>query len=133
MAHQEGALTVSDGKAHIVTALRGDRPGRALLIGDGTSDLLAARAVDLFVGYGGVVSRPRVRAEAPVFLNVESLAPLLVLAAGPAAVRRLRHTPHEAVFYRGLQLIAEGALEFTHERLDSKFQQAYQAVYPRSD
>ena len=133
LAHREGALTVSDGKAHIVRALRGDKKGRSLLIGDGTSDLLASRAVDLFVGYGGVVTRERVRNEAPIFLQWESLAPLLVLAAGPAAVRRLRHTPHHAVFTKGLHLIAEGALEFTDERLNSKFNRAYQAVYSGTD
>jgi phosphoserine phosphatase len=133
MAHRKGALTVSDGKAHIVRALRGEKTGRSLLIGDGTSDLLASRAVDLFVGYGGVVTRERVREEAPIFLKLESLAPLLVLAAGPAAVRRLRHTPHHAVFTKGLHLIAEGALEFTDERLNSKFHRAYQAVHSGTD
>jgi phosphoserine phosphatase len=62
---EESALTVSDGKAEIVRELQGAAHGRSLLIGDGSSDLLAGRAVDLFVGFGGVVSRDRVRAEAP--------------------------------------------------------------------
>ena len=130
MSFNQGALTVSDGKAAIVAELLQGKTGRSLLIGDGTSDLLAGRAVDLFVGYGGVVTRPRVAAEAPVFLATASLAPLLVLAAGPAAIRRLRDPQHQAVFRKGLALIGnDGNLEFKDERLKSKFFAAYQTVY----
>ncbi len=93
LTYEEGALTASDGKAQIVHELLDGQEGRSLLIGDGASDLLAARAVDLFVGYGGVVSRPRVRAEAPAFIHSRSMAPLLALAAGPAAIRQVIDTP----------------------------------------
>lgn len=125
----EGALTISDGKAQIVRDLIGNQPGRSLLIGDGISDLLASRAVDLFVGYGGVVARPRVLAEAPVTVISKSLAPLLVLAAGPAGRRRVQNTPHEGVFQKGLDLIASGAMTFQNERLKKKFNEAYQAIH----
>ena len=47
---EQGSLTISDGKAEIVRELLGEQDGRSLLIGDGSSDLLASRAVDLFVG-----------------------------------------------------------------------------------
>ncbi len=131
--YDDGSLTVSDGKADIVRDLLQGREGRSLLVGDGVSDLLASRAVDLFAGYGGVVTRPRVLAEAPAFVHTRSLAPLLVLAAGPAALRRLRGTSHEAVFTRGLRWIAEGAISFQDEQLKTKFHQAYQALYSRPD
>lgn len=130
--HEEGALTISDGKAHIVQELLGESEltsDRTLLIGDGSSDLLAGKAVDLFVGFGGVVERTRVRQEAPVFLHTPSLAPLLVLAAGPAAAHRLQNTPHTATFEKGYQLIQTGALSFNNERLKSKFFQAVNASY----
>ena len=133
--YDDGALTVSDGKAEIVRQLRGDHPGRALLIGDGNSDLLASRAVDLFVGYGGVITRPRVLAKAPCFIHSPSLAPLLALAAGPEALQQLRHTPHEAIGQKSLNLIATGAITFQNERLKTKFSQAeqtaHQTVHPR--
>lgn len=134
--YEEGALTISDGKAQIVRELLAEHHGepeaghgRSLLIGDGASDLLAGTAVDLFVGYGGVVERARVRQEAPVFLHTPSLAPLLLLAAGPSVGRRLQGTPHYAIFEKGVQLIQTGALSFNHDKLESKFFQAIHATY----
>ena len=129
--YEEGALTVSDGKAKIVKELLGSQSGRSLLIGDGSSDLLASHTVDLFVGFGGVVQRERVKAESPAFIHTASLAPLLLLAAGPAAIRQTKDTPHEAVFQKAFNLINSGAINFNHEQLKEKFQQAYQAVHSR--
>ena len=131
--YEEGALTVSDGKAQIVRELLAGRSGRSLLIGDGNSDLHASREVDLFVGFGGVVARPAVKAGAPIFLSSASLAPLLHLAAGPAASRRLVGSEHEPIFAKGANLINSGALAFNNERLEQKFHTAYQTVYPRSN
>jgi len=134
MTFARGSLTVSDGKSEIVAELLQGKTGRSLLVGDGTSDLLAGRAVDLFVGFGGVVTRPRVAAEAPAFLSTASLAPILALAAGPAAIRRLQNAQQRAVFRKGLQLIAgDGNLEFKDERLNAKFFAAYQTVHSGTD
>jgi len=127
MNFDEGPLTVSDGKALIVKELMGSASGKSLLIGDGSSDLLASRAVDLFVGYGGVVARERVLAEAPVFLHSRSLAPLLPLITGPAACRAARNQPYEPLFKKGLQLIETGAITFKDERLNQKFRSALDA------
>ena len=55
LTFEEGALTISDGKAEIITSILAGAHGRSLLVGDGQSDLLASRAVKLFVGYGGVI------------------------------------------------------------------------------
>lgn len=129
LAFQESALTVSDGKAQIVKEFLHNQKGRSLLIGDGSSDLLASSAVDLFVGFGGVVERARVRAAAPVFIHSRSLAPVLALAAGPAMLSRLPHTLGKSV----RALIERGAITFNDERLKTKFHEAYQAVYPRTD
>jgi phosphoserine phosphatase len=131
--YEEGALTVSDGKAQIVQELLGTQNGRSLLIGDGNSDLLAGHTVDLFVGFGGVVQRERVKAESPAFIHTASLAPLLLLAAGPAAIRQAKDTPHEAVFQKAFSLTNTGAINFNHERLKEKFHQAYQTIYSRTD
>jgi phosphoserine phosphatase len=127
MTYQEGALTISDGKAQIVRELLGDQRGRSLLIGDGNSDLLAGRAVDLFVGYGGVVSRPKVRAEAPVFIECQSLAPLLAVAGGPAELRILNAWPmhYPSLSLKAQYLIHQGALIFNDEQLESKFRRAF--------
>jgi phosphoserine phosphatase len=134
MAYEDGALTVSDGKAEIVEELLGAKHGRTLLVGDGYSDLLAGRAVHLFAGYGGVVQRQLVLEQAPLYLQSTSLAPLLPIAAGPAAIRRLIGTSHEALSRKALDLIRAGAIRFNDERLNAKFSAAFdaadQAIYP---
>ncbi len=122
--YHKGALAVSDGKADIVKRFVGGQSGSSLLIGDGTSDLLASRAVDLFVGYGGVVARTRVEREAPVFIRCTSLAPVLALAAGPAALHKCRDIDITLV-HKTIALVASGALEFREERLRAKFARAW--------
>ena len=133
LAHDEGALTVSDGKAQIVRELLGNQHGRSLLIGDGYSDLVAGTAatppvVNLFVGFGGVVNRERVRASAPAFIHSTSLAPLLALAAGPASLAHLQTTEHEPIANKALTLIETGAITFTNEQLKTKFDDAFSAT-----
>ncbi|MCI0396939.1 MAG: hypothetical protein L0322_18640, partial [Chloroflexi bacterium] len=131
----EEVLTLSDGKADLVRKLLGDQPGRSLLVGDGVSDLIASRAVDLFVGFGGVVQRPRVVAEAPVYVHSPSLAPLLALAAGPMAVYRLGNSRYQAILEKAHHFIATGAITFKDEQLKTKFLEAWsashKAVYSR--
>jgi phosphoserine phosphatase len=132
----EPALTVSQGKSLIARSFLAQQTGRSLLIGDGVSDLLAGQAVDLFVGFGGVNARPRVVAEAPVFIHSASLAPLLPLAAGPAALSRagaLADERDRGLVQKAFSLIASGAITFQNERLDQKFTEAYQAVHTGTD
>ncbi len=129
MTYEEGALTVSDGKAEIVRDLLGDQSGRSLLIGDGSSDLLAGHAVDLFVGFGGVTRRERVLAEAPVYIHTPSLAPLLLVAGGPTLLKQLPNTPFQELGQKALDLYQTGALTFTNERLESKFRKAIDATH----
>lgn len=124
LAYEEGALTVSDGKAEVVQALLRGKNGRSLLIGDGSSDLLASRAVDLFVGYGGVVARQRVQDEAPIFINTPSIAPLLAIAMGPARLATLGNPQLEQKI---VQQIETGAVTFQNEQLKTKFQRAFSA------
>ncbi|MGH7995427.1 MAG: HAD-IB family phosphatase [Opitutaceae bacterium] len=72
--------TRSGGKAEIVRRLRRELvPGRAVMVGDGASDLDAKPEVDLFVGFGGYVARPSVEREAGAFIR--SLADLPGLMA----------------------------------------------------
>lgn len=79
LVYEDSALTTQNGKVDVIGKSR--RPAlRALLVGDGSSDLAAAHAVDVFAGFGGVVSRPVVAANAPYFIAVNSLAPVMLLA-----------------------------------------------------
>lgn len=127
MTYTEGALTISDGKAQIVREFMRDQLGRSLLIGDGISDLLAGEAVDLFVGFGGVVSRPKVRERAPIFIESSSLAPLLGVAGGPAELRILSKgsMQYQSISLKAQYLIQKGVVKFNDEYLESKFQQAF--------
>ncbi|MDJ0754044.1 MAG: HAD-IB family phosphatase [Ardenticatenaceae bacterium] len=129
---EEGALTITDGKADIVAELLEGKSGRSLLIGDGTSDLLASRRVDLFAGFGGVVTRAKVQAHAPIFIHSQSLATSLALILGPAGLERLEETAHPYLAQKCLTLIEEGALTFKDEQLKQKFEQAYQALLART-
>lgn len=126
---EDSTLAESDGKGKIINELLGelpgDRQGQSLLVGDGYSDLLASPAVDLFVGYGGVVDRKKVRNEAPIFVHSSSLAPVLALAAGPSVLLSLRESEHNVVASKALALSKEsGVISFQNERLKNKFTRA---------
>lgn len=56
------------GKEVVVRDIRARTKGNAAFVGDGASDLEARPGVDLFIGFGGVHTRPRVRDNADVFL-----------------------------------------------------------------
>jgi phosphoserine phosphatase len=129
LSQTEDGLTVSDGKAQIVKELLGDQSGRTLLVGDGVSDLLAGSVVDLFVGFGGVVKRPRVAQESPVFIESESLAPLLALAAGPIAAPYLRDTIHQPLLEKANKLLSMGVINFQNEQLKNKFHMAWNTTH----
>ena len=57
------------GKELVVRDIRARSHGKAAFVGDGVSDLEARPAVDLFIGFGGVVVRPRVKENADLFVT----------------------------------------------------------------
>jgi len=109
MDFDQGPLTVSAGKPEIIEQLAGGKWGRRMMIGDGASDLKTKDSVDLFLGFGGVVEREKVEAGSEIFIYANSLAPVLVLAAGPDGRERLRETQWEAVYERGLAMCEQPA------------------------
>ncbi len=125
LAYNEGPLTVSSGKPAIVRELAADKPGRKMMIGDGSSDLATRSVVDLFIGFGGVVARQKVKDQADVFVEINSIAPILPLAAGPLAYARTIGTPHQAVFERGLQLLLGDGISVKTDELRTAFEQAF--------
>jgi len=70
-------LTKTGGKELVVRDVRARSHGAAVFIGDGASDLEAAPAVDLFIGFGGVTVRPLVRDKADVYVEEPSLLAIL--------------------------------------------------------
>lgn len=125
---EEGALTVTDGKADIVDELlsqHGLPNGRSLLIGDGSSDLLAGRRVDLFVGFGGVITRQKVLEKAPAFIHSASLAPLLALVAGKAGLDRLAESDFAPLATKAASLVDKESISFTDIGLSKRFHSAF--------
>ena len=73
-------LTRSEGKAEIVRSWGATLPRPAMLVGDGATDLAAAREVEMFVAFTGVVDRPAVSRAADAVVREPSLLPVLALA-----------------------------------------------------
>jgi len=65
---RQSLLARPRGKETVVRDIRARTKGKAAFVGDGVSDLEAKPAVDLFVGFGGVHTRARVRDNADVFV-----------------------------------------------------------------
>ena len=62
--------TRSGGKPEVIAALRRElNPSRTVMVGDGASDLEAKPVVDVFVGFGGYMERPKVKAGAQHFIR----------------------------------------------------------------
>lgn len=124
-------LTAAGGKKNIIARLRSEFPGRALLVGDGLSDLEARSAVDLFVGFGGVVHRPRIAKAASVYIQSASLAPVLPLALGQLG----NVPPFTGLWADGLRRIQAGEVLFNDPGQHQVFITALrrQTLHPRAD
>jgi phosphoserine phosphatase len=71
--------TRTGGKKEIIERLRRElSPEKVVMVGDGVSDLETSPAVDLFIGFGGFVTRDKVRREAGKFVTSLSAIPSLV-------------------------------------------------------
>jgi phosphoserine phosphatase len=70
-------LTRNGGKELVVHAVLARAKGRSAFIGDGVSDLETKAVVSLFVGFGGVHTRPRVMENAGVYVSEPSLTAVL--------------------------------------------------------
>ncbi len=62
-------LTRPGGKELVVRDVRARTHGKAAFVGDGVSDLETRPSVDLFIGFGGVCRRERVRENAEVYVT----------------------------------------------------------------
>ena len=125
LAVQHSVLTESDGKARVIRELLQNQTGRSLLVGDGVSDLLASREVDLFAGFGGVICRDRVASESKVFIQSQSIAPVLLLAAGTVALEHSGDAGVQALAEKAHALIQSAALRWNEVRLAEKFEACF--------
>lgn len=105
---EDTPLVQSEGKFDVVTDMLGDRRGRSMLIGDGVSDLAARSAVDLFVGFTGVVARPHVVNESDVLITGDSLSPVLALALSESEQEALSGSVYADVLEESLARFQAG-------------------------
>lgn len=70
-------LARGGGKELVVRAILTRAKGGSAFVGDGVSDLETQPVVSLFIGFGGVLARPRVRESAAVFVTEPSLSAVL--------------------------------------------------------
>lgn len=116
LAVDSNPLTATGGKNVLIDRIRALHPGRAMLVGDGLSDLEASGHVDLFVGFGGAVYRQRVAAGSPVYINTPHLAPILPLALGKLA----DVTPWRRLFSAGVRMVERGEVVFRKNRMKER-------------
>ncbi len=125
LEYVEGPLTISSGKPAIINELTGNQHGRRFMIGDGSSDLATREIVDLFVGYGGVVARDKVKNESDVFIQSLSLAPVLPIACGASGYEKIKGTQYQALFEKGIQLALTNEVLFKDEEQRDIFKKAF--------
>lgn len=122
MALRSTPLSGTGGKPLIIDHIRSRYHGRAMLIGDGLSDVEAMSQVDLFVGFGGVAYRERVAAQSPVYIKTSHLSPIVPLALG-----RLGYTaPWRYLMNDGAQRIAAREVIFLDEAMRQALLEAIQ-------
>ncbi len=110
----DNPLCRSGGKTEVLRQL----PHHSTLFtGDGASDVEVSKHVELFVGYGGIEKRGLVHEAAPVYLHGESMAPLLVMAAGLEGCRVLLQDAYfRPLVIKGMALLLrEGAADYRPE------------------
>lgn len=76
-------LARSGGKELTVRAVLARSKGKSAFIGDGATDLETKPVVDLFIGFGGVHTRARVRENADVYVTQPTLTAVLPYLIAP--------------------------------------------------
>ena len=74
---ERSLLARSGGKELVVRDVLARSKGTSAFVGDGVTDLEAKPVVNLFVGFGGVHERPRVRENAEVYVTEPTLTAVL--------------------------------------------------------
>lgn len=75
---ENSPMTQRAGKQQIIAHIKKNHP-KILHIGDGNNDLAVKPIVDLFIGYGGSVTRDGVKNNSDIFIQCESMLPILPL------------------------------------------------------
>lgn len=72
----KGPLSIAGGKHSLMLILKRENR-KVVFVGDGLPDALTRPPVDLFIGYGGVVQRQKVRQKSDVYVTSKSMSVIL--------------------------------------------------------
>jgi phosphoserine phosphatase len=107
----EGPLSRSGGKVELVKKLNHDDQ-KVVFVGDGCNDLDVKDFVDLFIGYGGVVVRKKVKQESTYFICCQSLSPVLYLVLNKGERQKCQGYPGAAkILPKAYQLLQQGRVK----------------------
>lgn len=113
---EDTPLIETHGKAAVVRELLAGRLGRAVLIGDGVSDLAARPALDMVIGFGGVIVRQRVAEEADIYIKKLSLASVFPLMLSSREQTLYLDSPHADLLRKGWHQIQNEDVIFNYVR-----------------
>ncbi len=103
-------LWQSGGKNRMLAKL--NLSGRTLFIGDSVTDLDTRHCVTHFIGYGGVVVREKVKQEADMFIETESMVSLIPLVLGPTIHQQPLHERYQSLLHKSKQHIGSNKVHF---------------------
>ena len=86
---QNNPMSQNQGKVKVLREL--SNTGRGLFVGDGATDLEAKEVVDLFVGFGGICVREKVKQMADIFIEEPSLRKIVKLTTGKNREMRVKY------------------------------------------
>ncbi|KKQ92368.1 MAG: hypothetical protein UU16_C0003G0004 [Candidatus Woesebacteria bacterium GW2011_GWA2_40_7] len=73
---RENPLSNNGGKAIKINEFK-NKMGKTVLIGDGSTDLEAKESVNLFIGFGGVIFRPKIKAASKIYITEPNLMTII--------------------------------------------------------
>jgi len=102
-------LVVKHGKRHILEKIT-EEFGKSVLIGDGSNDMEAAEAVELFIGYGGAVKREKIMNSSDIYVECNSFAPLLKILLEENELESYKKGVFKELVERGINLYSDSVV-----------------------
>ncbi|OGY59702.1 MAG: hypothetical protein A3F24_02280 [Candidatus Colwellbacteria bacterium RIFCSPHIGHO2_12_FULL_44_17] len=78
---------------------------RIAYVGNSVTDLVCKNVADVFVGFGGVVNRPKVEEQSDIYIPHKSLAPLLLYLLEPTEIAELYNNGYTRLLDKAGRLI----------------------------
>lgn len=99
-------LSRNSGKRIMIERVIQNKRLKTVLIGDGMTDLACKKAVDLFIGYGGVVQRENVKINSRAYVTHKSLSMLLLLILHDDELEIVRQSEFRDLLLKAERLIS---------------------------